>query len=50
VHGSPAGGGIVERSRAAFPWALVALALLAAAALAVEELWSPRLEWGERTT
>jgi hypothetical protein len=49
VHGAP-GSGELTRTRAAFPWTLVALALLAAAALAVEELWSPRLEWGERTT
>jgi hypothetical protein len=32
--------------RTPFPWALVALALAAAAALAAHELWSPRLEWG----
>lgn len=29
----------------AFPWALLALALLAAGALAAREAWSPRLEW-----
>lgn len=28
-----------------FPWTLLALALLAAAALAAREAWSPRLEW-----
>jgi hypothetical protein len=49
VHGSPATGGFTVRSRTPFPWALVGLALLAAAALAVEALWSPRLEWGGRT-
>jgi len=29
-----------------FPWALVALAGAAAAALALREAWAPRLEWG----
>lgn len=33
-----------------FPWALVGLALVAAAALAAHELWSPRLEWGGSTS
>jgi hypothetical protein len=31
---------------APFPWLLVALASAAAAALALREAWSPRLEWG----
>jgi hypothetical protein len=31
----------------AFPWTLLALALVAAVALALREAWSPRLEWSE---
>lgn len=34
------------RNHTPFPWALVGLALVTAAALAAHELWSPRLEWG----
>jgi hypothetical protein len=29
-----------------FPWAIVGLACVAAAALAARELWAPRLDWG----
>lgn len=46
VREGPPSEGAASRSHAPFPWALVALALLAAAGLAAEELWSPRLEWG----
>jgi hypothetical protein len=31
-----------------FPWTLVALAVAAAAALALREAWSPRLDWSAR--
>jgi hypothetical protein len=34
------------RDETLFPWALVALALVASAALALPEAWAPRLEWG----
>ena len=33
------------RNHTPFPWTLVTVALLAAAALAAHELWGPRLEW-----
>jgi hypothetical protein len=46
VHASlPAESGR-SRNDTAFPWALVGLALVAAVALAAQELWSPRLTWG----
>jgi hypothetical protein len=40
------GTGPPPRNRTPFPWALVALAGTAAAALAGYALWAPRLEWG----
>jgi hypothetical protein len=46
VREGPTSGHTASRSGALFPWALVALALLAAVGLAAEELWAPRLEWG----
>jgi hypothetical protein len=46
VHASPPAEGGPSQYETAFPWALIGLALVAAAALAAHELWSPRLEWG----
>ncbi len=34
------------RDSTSFPWAIVLLAVIAAAALASAEAWAPRLEWG----
>src|SRR5918996_2409064 len=34
------------RDRTPFPWTLVALTVAAASALALRDLWSPRLAWG----
>jgi hypothetical protein len=51
----PAGSTVVEapttaqappRERTPFPWALVALVIAVAAALAAREAWAPRLDWG----
>jgi hypothetical protein len=49
VRASTTEPGETPENRTPLPWALVGLALLAAAALAAVELWSPRLEWGPTT-
>jgi multisubunit Na+/H+ antiporter MnhC subunit len=46
VRASPTEPGGAPQNHTPVPWALIALALVTAAALAVFELWSPRLEWG----
>jgi hypothetical protein len=45
VQAGVAAPGPQPRNSTPFPWALVGLALAAAAALAANELWSARLEW-----
>jgi hypothetical protein len=45
ISSPPRPGAVRPRSRTPFPWTLVALALLGAAALAAATLWAPKLEW-----
>jgi hypothetical protein len=42
---APSPGAAAPRAHTSFPWLLVVCTLLACAALAVVEAWSPRLEW-----
>jgi hypothetical protein len=46
VVAAPAAGKAAPTSRTPFPWPLVLCALLACAALGLQEGWSPRLVWG----
>lgn len=46
VTNAPTLGEVPPHDVTAFPTVLLALAILAAAALALRELWAPRLEWG----
>jgi hypothetical protein len=45
IHAGTLAPGPEPRNHTPFPWLLVALAALAAAGLALNELWGPRLEW-----
>jgi hypothetical protein len=47
VRAGPLQPGPEPHNRTPFPWTLVVLALVVAGAIAVHELWGPRLEWRE---
>jgi hypothetical protein len=45
ISRAPRPADVQPRSRTPFPWTLVTLALVAAAAFAAAPLWAPKLEW-----